>query len=191
MLKFFANTILKLSGWQIDIVLPQQKKYILIAAPHTSNWDFPLALLCFWTLDLKIHWVAKIQMFRGPLHYLFTALGGIPVDRKASADFINQVVDKFYHADEMTLAIAPEGTRSKTTYWKSGFYRIALAAKVPICFGYVDYASKTLGFKQMLYPSGEIKSDMKTIAGFYQNIQGKRPQNQGVVQVRNPIIKPE
>jgi len=185
MLQLFVKTILKLSGWQLNVTLPQEKKFILIGAPHTSNWDFPLALLCFWTLDLKIHWVAKIQMFRGPLHYLFTALGGIPVDRNASGGFIEQITEKFSHADEMVLAIAPEGTRSKTKYWKSGFYHIALAAKTPICFGYIDYANKTLGFEQIMQPSGDIKSDMEIIADFYQNIKGKQPQNQGPVRVRS------
>ncbi len=185
MLKFLVKTILKLRGWQLNVNPPQEKKFILIAAPHTSNWDFPLALLCFWTLDLKIYWVAKIQMFRGPLHYLFTVLGGIPVDRNASSGFINQIAEKIKCADEMVIAIAPEGTRSKTKYWKSGFYHIASAAKIPICLGYIDYANKTLGFKQIMYPSGDIKTDMTIIADFYQKIKGKHPQNQGPVQIRS------
>ena len=84
----------------------------------------------------------------------------------------------------MVIAIAPEGTRSKTKYWKSGFYHIALSANIPVCFGYIDYANKTLGFKQIMYPSGDIKADMKIIADFYQNIKGKRQQNQGPVQIR-------
>lgn len=130
-------------------------------------------------------------MFRGPLHHLFTALGGIPVDRNAAGSFIEQIVKSFKQADEMILTIAPEGTRSKTTYWKSGFYRIALAAKVPVCFGYIDYPSKTIGFGKFMYPTGDINSDMKVIADFYQNISGKRPQNQGAVCIRKPLIKPE
>lgn len=185
MIKFFAEKILKLSGWQRKVTLPQDKKFILIGAPHTSNWDFPLALLCFWTLDIKIHWVAKIQMFRGPLHYFFTALGGIPVDRNASDGFVEQVAKKINQADEMALAIAPEGTRAKAAYWKTGFYRIALAADIPICFGYVDYENKCIGFEQVLRPTGDINSDMKIIAHFYQNIKGKCPQNQGPVQIRS------
>ena len=132
MLKNFAQLALKLSGWRLDIQLPEEKKFILIGAPHTSNWDFPLALLVFWTLDLKVYWVAKIQLFRGPLYYLFTALGGIPVDRSTSHGFIKQITKEFDKTDEMVLAIAPEGTRSRTEYWKSGFYHIALSAGVPI-----------------------------------------------------------
>lgn len=185
MLKTFAHFILKLSGWTLEVKLPEEKKFILIGAPHTSNWDLPLALLTFWTVEPKIYWLAKIQIFRGPLYYLFTALGGIPIDRSTPHGLINRIADKFNHIDEMVLAITPEGTRSKTDYWKSGFYHIALSAKVPICFAYIDYKTRTLGFKQLMYPSGDIEADMKIISGFYRNIKGKRPQNQGPVRIRN------
>jgi len=175
MLKLFSKTLLRLTGWQLDVVLPEENKFVLIGAPHTSNWDFPLALLTFWTLDLKIYWVAKIQMFWGPLYYLLTFLGGIPVDRSSSHGFIEQIAKRFNQADKMVLAIAPEGTRSKTNYWKSGFYHIAISAKVPICLAYIDYSRRALGFAQILYPSGNIDADMEIIADFYKNIIGKRP----------------
>ena len=184
MLKSLPKKILNLVGWQIEIVLPKEKKFVLIGAPHTSNWDFPLALLTFWTLDLKIYWVAKKQMFWGPLHYLFTSLGGIPVDRKSSTGFIEQIANRFDEADEMVLTISPEGTRSKTEHWKSGFYHIATTAKVPICLAYVDYSNKKLGFTEVIYPSGDIDADMEIIAKFYKNINGKQPQNQGPVRLK-------
>jgi 1-acyl-sn-glycerol-3-phosphate acyltransferase len=185
MLNIIAKSLLKLFGWRIDIKLPEEKKFVLIGAPHTSNWDFPLAILTFWTLDRKIKWVGKIQMFRGPLHYLFTALGGIPVDRSSSHGFIEQIVDKIKQSDEMVLTIAPEGTRSKTRYWKSGFYHIALAAGIPICLGYIDYPSKKIGFEKLVYPTGDIETDMKLIAEFYGQIKGRLPANQGPVQIRS------
>ncbi len=184
MLKFFATKILALFGWQLDIVLPKEQKFVLIGAPHTSNWDFPLSLLAFWTIKLKIYWVAKKQMFWGPLHYLFTPLGGIPVDRKSSDGFIEQITKRFEQTDEMVLTIAPEGTRSKTEYWKSGFYRIAVAADVPICLAYVDASKKRLGFSEIMHPSGDIDADMKVIADFYKNIKGLKPENQGPVQLK-------
>ena len=184
MLKILSKTFLKLTGWKLHTVTPKEKKFILIGAPHTSNWDFPLALLTFWTVDFNIHWVAKVQMFRGPLHYLFTALGGIPVDRSASHGFIQQIADRFNQAEQLVLTIAPEGTRSKTKYWKSGFYHIAVAANVPICFGYIDYQKRELGFHEWMQPSGDIDADMKTIADFYKTIKGKRPQFQGPVRIR-------
>jgi 1-acyl-sn-glycerol-3-phosphate acyltransferase len=184
MLKLFSKTVLKLTGWKLQIVIPEAKKFVLIGAPHTSNWDFPLALLAFWTVDLKIYWVAKIQIFRGPLRYLFPLLGGIPVDRSSSNGFIGQITERFSQAEEMALAIAPEGTRSRTDYWKSGFYHIAMSAHVPICFAYIDYQNKTLGFEQVLYPGGNIDTDMVIIADYYKNIKGKRPQLQGPVRLR-------
>jgi len=184
MLKFLSKVILKILGWQLTIDLPENKKLILIGAPHTSNWDFPLALLAFWTIETPVYWVAKIQMFRGPLHYVFTALGGIPVDRSSANGFINQIADKFKQTDTMALAIAPEGTRAKTQYWKSGFYFIALEVSAPICLGYIDYKTKTLGFKSALYPTGDIDADMITIADHYQDIVGKHPENQGPIKIR-------
>ena len=185
MLKFFSKTLLKLSGWEIDVIVPKEKKFILIGAPHTSNWDFPLAILVFWTLDLKIYWVGKSQMFRGPLSFIFSALGGIPVDRSSSHGFINQIAEKFQHTESMALAISPEGTRSKTRYWKSGFYYIALAAKTPICLGYIDYRTQKVGFSELLYPTGDIEVDMKIIASFYDDIEGKRVQNQGPIRIKS------
>ncbi len=184
MLKLFSKKILQLAGWQLNIDLPKEKKFVLIGAPHTSNWDFPLALLTFGTLDLKINWVAKKRMFWGPLYYVFTFLGGIPVDRKSSTGFIEQIAKRFDQADEMVLTISPEGTRSKTDHWKSGFYHIATTAKVPICLAYVDYSNKKLGFAEVLYPSGDIVADMEIIAKFYNNIKGKHPQKQGPVRLK-------
>jgi len=184
MLKFISIKILALFGWQLDIVLPQEKKFVLVGAPHTSNWDFPISLLAFWTIKLKLYWVAKKQMFWGPLRYLFVALGGIPVDRKSSQGFIEQITERFEQADEMVLTIAAEGTRSRTEYWKSGFYRIAVAAKVPICLAYIDAGNKKLGFSEIVYPSGDIDEDMKIIADFYKDIKGIKPKNQGPVRLR-------
>jgi 1-acyl-sn-glycerol-3-phosphate acyltransferase len=182
--KFFSNKILKLIGWELNIVLPEEKKFVLIGAPHTSNWDFPLALLAFGTLDIKISWVGKIEIFWGPLYYLFTYLGGIPVDRSASQGFIEQITKRFEEADDMVLSLAPEGTRSRAEYWKSGFYHISRSAKVPICLAYIDYGNRRMGFDQVLYPSGNIDADMEIIADYYQNIKGRLPQNQGPVRMR-------
>lgn len=185
MLKFISKTILRLTGWQLNIVLPEEKKFVLIGAPHTSNWDFPLAMLVFASIDLKIHWVAKIQMFRGPLYYLFTAMGGIPVDRNATQGFISQIVDRLNRSEEMVLTIAPEGTRSKTDYWKTGFYYIALEASVPICLGYIDYSKRTLGFTQTITPTGDIEKDFEQIKLFYLDIKGKHPDKHSIIRVRN------
>jgi 1-acyl-sn-glycerol-3-phosphate acyltransferase len=185
MLKFFADLILKLAGWRIAVTMPTAKKFVLIGAPHTSNWDFPLALLCFWSVQKPITWVAKKQLFTGPLKYFFSALGGIPVDRSAHSGFIQLIARAFDDSDEMILCLAPEGTRAKADYWKSGFYYIAQTAKVPVCFGYIDYAKRTMGFAETIFPSGDIDKDFEQIKKFYQDITGKYPEKQGPVRIKN------
>lgn len=184
MLKLFADAILKLVGWQIDVQLPEEKKFVLIGAPHTTNWDLPLALLCFWSIQKKIYWVAKKQLFVGPLNYFFRALGGIPVDRSAHTGFIEQIANQIKEKDEMILSLAPEGTRSKTDYWKTGFYYIALSTNVPICLGYINYPKRTLGFGKLLIPTGDIEKDFEQIKNFYLDKIGKYPEKQGLIRIK-------
>ena len=184
MLKKFAKIILKLTGWRVDVTLPKEKKFVLIGAPHTTNWDLPLTLLCFWSIQKKITWIAKKQLFIGPLNFLFRTLGGIPVDRSASTGFIQQVANQIQQHDEIILCLAPEGTRKKTPHWKSGFYYIASTANVPIYFGYIDYEHRVLGFKSGIMPSGDIEQDFSTIKFFYQDIKGKYPENQGPIKLK-------
>ena len=185
MLKFLAKTILKLSGWHLDASLPKEKKFVLIGAPHTSNWDLPIGLLCFWSVPIHLTWVGKKQLFVGPLNNFFRMLGGIPVDRSVHTGFIEQISHQFDTREEMIFGLTPEGTRSRTAYWKTGFYHIALQAKVPVCFAYIDYPSHTIGFGEMLYPSGEIEKDFEKIKLFYADKKGKYPEKQGPVKIKN------
>ena len=184
MLKLFSKIILKLIGWDVDITLPEEKKYVMIGAPHTTNWDLPIGLLCFWSVQLHLTWVAKKQLFIGPFDYFFRALGGIPVDRSVHAGFIELVAHQFDGREKMIFGITPEGTRSKTEYWKTGFYFIALQAKVPICLAYIDYPGRTFGFGKMITPTGDIDKDFALIKKFYQGKKGKHPENQGPVRIR-------
>lgn len=184
MRKLFADFILKLIGWHIDVSFPKEKKFVLIGAPHTTNWDALLAVLCFWSIQKKIHWLAKKQLFVGPFDYLFRALGAVPVDRSTSTGFIGQIAQQFNEKEEMILSLAPEGTRSKTDYWKTGFYYIALSAKLPICLGYINYPKRTLGFGKMLMPTGDIDKDFEQIKMFYQDKIGKYPEKQGPVMIK-------
>jgi len=180
----FARLILKLFRWQTRVDLPDDKKFIIIGAPHTSNWDLPLGLLCLWAHGKRLSWLAKKQIFTGPLYYFFTALGGIPVDRSAAHGLTEQVAGMFRQRDALILGITPEGTRSRTDYWKTGFYTIAVNAKVPICFGFVDFPSRTVGFQERLEPSGNIEKDFRTIAAFYADKRGKHADLQGPVRPR-------
>ena len=184
MLKAFAKLILKLIGWHVDVALPEEKKYVMIGAPHTTNWDLPIGLLCFWSVGVRITWVAKKQLFIGPLDYFFRALGGVPVDRSRHTGFIHQVAHQFNEHEEMIFGITPEGTRSRTEYWKTGFYYIALQAKVPICLAYVDFPSRTIGFGKMFTPSGDIDRDFEIIKEFYRHKTGKHPKKQGPIRIK-------
>lgn len=185
MLKTLSKIILKIIGWHVDIKLPEEKKFVLIGAPHTTNWDLPIGLLCFWSAQVHLTWVGKKQLFVGPLGYILRALGGIPVDRSIHTGFIEQIAQQFNNRKEMIFGLTPEGTRSKTEYWKTGFYYIALQAKVPICLAYVDYPSRTFGLGEIIMPTGDIDKDFELIKSFYQHKKGKYPQNQGPIRIKN------
>ncbi len=182
--QIFAQAILRLLGWKIEARLPNSRKFVLVGAPHTSNWDFILMLLIMNALGLQLNWVGKDSLFNGSFGSLMHRLGGIPVDRSASHGFVDQMVAEFKRRQEMILVVAPEGTRGKSEYWKTGFYYIAQGANVPIALGYVDYAQKTGGIGATLQPSGDIQADMLPITRFYTGITGKYPQLQGEIRFR-------
>lgn len=184
MLKTIARLILSALGWQLESQLPGEKKYVVIGAFHTSNWDFPVAILGLWALGLKACWVGKHTLFRGPMGPIFKRLGGIPVDRTVHTGFIHRIAELYQMRDEMALTIAAEGTRSRTEHWKTGFYYIALEANVPIALGYLDWGNKKLGVGASLYPSGDIRKDFEIIREFYKDKCGLRTENQG------PIVLP-
>ena len=184
MLESFSKWLLTLLGWRLDQRLPDTHKYLIIGAFHTSNWDMPLGLLGLWALGLKPRWVAKHTLFRWPLGPFLKAIGGIPVDRRAHTGFIDRIAAAYDACDELVVTIAPEGTRSKTDYWKTGFYYIAIAAKVPIALGYIDYPNKRLGIGGVLNPGGDIEADMAIIRDFYSDKTGLRPENQGEIRLK-------
>ena len=185
MVSKLSQFILRLFGWKALSLHKGDSKYILIGAPHTSNWDFPLTLLAVWALGVKFSWVAKHSIFIGPFGYLFRKLGGIPVNRKVRSGFLKSMIDSFENSDNLVLAIAPEGTRSKTDHWKAGFYNIAVKANVEICLGYIDYPSKTVGLGPLLRPSGNVENDFTTIRNFYKDKVGKFPEKQSTITLRD------
>jgi 1-acyl-sn-glycerol-3-phosphate acyltransferase len=184
MIKTIATIVLKIIGWQISFSLPPRHKYVLIGAPHTSNWDFPLALLGMWACGLRFNWVGKHTLFKGPLGPIMRAIGGIPVDRLGSIGFLKKVIGIFASRDQFVMAIAPEGTRSLTKQWKEGFYRIALATGVPIALAYIDYPRKRIVIDRIFEPSGEIDEELMILEEYYHYKIGKRPENQGPVRIR-------
>jgi 1-acyl-sn-glycerol-3-phosphate acyltransferase len=166
---------LRLSGWAFEGHVPQSRRYVLIAAPHTSNWDFVLMMAMAFSLGIRMRWIGKAALFRSPLAPLFRALGGIPARRDVSSDLVGQSVARFGETEEMILAVPAEGTRARAQTWRSGFYHIARLAGVPIVLGYLDYARKRGGLGPELVPSGDIRADMDLIRAFYADKIGRFP----------------
>lgn len=179
-----AAFMLTLFGWQLQGHTPAEKKILIIGAPHTSNWDFPLALLALAALGLRFSWVGKHTLFTGVAGRLLRNIGGIPVNRKSRHSFLNGMVEAFRSRDTLTLALAPEGTRSYQDHWKAGFYHIAVEADIAICLGFVDYAAKTVGLGPTLRPTKDIEEDFASIRAFYQDKTGKYPERQSMIVLR-------
>ena len=185
MIEFISKSLLSFFGWKLEGNLPDSKKYVIIGAPHTSNWDFPLALLALSALGLRFCWVGKHTLFRGPLRFFFSSIGGIPVDRDThSAGLVDDMIALFQTRERMILAIAPEGTRSKKTHWKTGFYHIARAAEVPLALGYIDYAKKEIGIGKWFNPTDFLEDDIFMIKSFYAGKTGKFPEKQSDIRIR-------
>lgn len=175
----FGRTFLKFSGWKVINRPPDIPKYVAIAAPHTSNWDFPIFMATVGYLNLDISFLGKHSLFEGIFGWLFYWLGGIPVERETStaSTVVDQVVKTFAENEQLILGIAPEGTRSSVKKWKTGFYRIAHRAGVPIVPTYLDSATKTIGFGEVFTPTGDMEADLLFLQAFYADKKGVCPQN--------------
>ncbi len=177
LLRAFSVTCLRLAGWTIEGSLPANgDKSVLIAAPHTSNWDLPLTLMVAFSLRLHVYWMGKEELFKPPFRGIMMWLGGIPVDRKKANNLVNASIEALRAADgPLQLIVPPEGTRSNTRFWKTGFYYIALGAQVPIVMAYMDYEAKRSGLGPVFLPTGNVEADMDTIKAFYAPMKGKNP----------------
>jgi len=184
LLRRAALGLLALVGWRTVFVWPPEPKGVIIVYPHTSNWDFPLGMLFRIGHGLPANWVGKTEMFRPPFGGLLKRVGGIPLDRRRTAGFIEALVAEYRARDWMWLAIAPEGTRSHTEHLKPGFYVLALAADVPIALGYIDYATRTVGIDTYLRMTGDREADMARIRDFYADKHGRRPEHAGELRLR-------
>lgn len=173
-----------LFGWQVHIEEALPSKCVIIGAPHTTNWDLLAALVVRGATGYHFNWVAKDTVFVGPVGWLFRKLGGIPVNRRSRNNFVDQMVATFADKKEMLLAIAPQGTRSVQTYWRSGFYYMAQGAGVPIALGYADYAKKIVGIGPLLHPTGDLHADFERIKSFYAGIVGRHPHLNGEIRLK-------
>jgi len=174
-LQVLAIIVLRIFGWRRAGQVPDAPKFVMIAAPHTSNWDFPVGLAIILAFKAKMYWLGKEPIFRWPFGTFFKWLGGIPVSRSKSGDVVAQTVQAFNEQARMMMVVAPEGTRKKANHWKTGFYYIAMGANVPLVMGFVDYVRKEGGFGPTLMPTGNIAADMEKIRAFYDNITAKNP----------------
>lgn len=173
----FAKLCWKLSGWKhvSTVVPPPGQPTILIGAPHTSNWDFIFMLGIAWEQGLKIKFLGKDSLFKPPFGFVMRWFGGIPVNRSKPHGLVNEIIAQTKKDDSFSLVITPEGTRGAGTYWKSGFYRIALETNMPIILGHVDRTTKTSGLGLMFTPTGDMTKDMDVIREFYADKTGYHP----------------
>lgn len=179
-----ARRILYHWGWKLYGNLPRDRGFIFIAAPHTSNWDFVFAMLTIWGLGLDANWLGKASLFRPPFGWIMRLWRGIPVDRSQRNSLVDQIAQRFAEKPTMRLLITPEGTRSHTTHWRTGFYHMAVGIGVPIALGHIDGASKIVGFSAMFYPSGNIEDDFALLAEFYADKRGLHPEKAGQVRLK-------
>ena len=175
LLRWGSIAFLRLTGWQVVGALPKSAaKSVLIAAPHTSNWDLPYTLLVAFALRLHVRWIGKSSLFKPPFRGVMMWLGGIPVDRAQSNNLVAASSAAIASATApLQLIVPPEGTRSGTRFWKTGFYYIAQGAGVPIVLAYLDYDKKIGGLGPVFQPTGDVEADMATIKAFYAGITGK------------------
>jgi 1-acyl-sn-glycerol-3-phosphate acyltransferase len=178
-----ARTFLRFTGWEAVGTRVADKKIIIAIAPHTSNWDLLYGLAVARILDANISWLGKDTAFWWPLGPLLRTLGGIPVRRDQPEELVEQIVRAFDEAETLSLAITPEATRSYTPYWKSGFYRIAKAADVPIQLGFIDYARHQAGLGPAITLTDDVRADMDKIRAFFADKVSHYPENQGEIRL--------
>ena len=172
--KFIFKTIL---GLKLVGDFPKDlKKYVIIAAPHTSWQDFPISILARNTSGIKINFIGKDSLFKGPFGFVFRSLGGTPVDRSQNNNLVDAIVDVFNSKEEFRLALSPEGTRKKVERWKTGFYYIAKGAKVPIVMETLDFGKKQVKISEPYHPTDDIEKDFEYFKSFYKGVLGKKPE---------------
>tara|TARA_R110001583_G_scaffold51266_1_gene160158 strand:- start:112 stop:672 length:561 start_codon:yes stop_codon:yes gene_type:complete len=184
MMNQICRWIAKRGGWTLVDQLPTEKHYVLLGYPHTSNWDFILAMLFKFGTGLHFNWVAKHSLFRWPFGGLMRALGGIPVNRNRTRGFTAELALSIKQRSQMSIVIAPEGTRGYTKHWRSGFYHLARSANIPVALGYICYQSKRIGIGPVIHLSNDPDADLAKIGAFYANIGALYPAKAGKILFR-------
>jgi 1-acyl-sn-glycerol-3-phosphate acyltransferase len=182
MLRMLAKFILRICGWDSVGEVPIIDKAVLIAAPHTSNWDGFWLLVYKVAINVDVRFLGKHTLFWWPLGSVLRAFGATPIDRSNPARVVPQLISAFEAEDKLFLALSPEGTRKRTRYWKTGFYRIAKVADVPIVLAFIDYEKKQMGIGPTLSQNLSLKETLGAIREFYAPRTGRRPELQGPIE---------
>ena len=178
-----GRLVLKIAGWQIAGEAPKTKNCVIIAAPHTSNWDLILLLAAAYSFRISINYMIKSSVFWWPLGLVLKYLGAIPVDRSKSNNLVKQMVEEIQAGDGINLVVPPSGTRSYTEYWKSGFYHIAKRTEIQLVCGYLDYSKKEAGLGATFMPT-ELTSDMDRLRSFYGPIVARHPEMKSRIKLK-------
>lgn len=171
-----GRLLFKIGGWQIEGRLPDVPKLVVAGGPHTSSWDAILAIAFLLATGLDFRWMAKKEAFAHPLGGFMRWLGGVPVDRQAPKDLVQQMIDEMNRNEKFVLVITPEGTRKKVERWKTGFYRIALGAGVPIAIAYADFPRRVIGIGPVIQPSGDVDGQIAEMRAFLRTITPRHPE---------------
>lgn len=185
MKRTIARMSLRAMRWTVVGAPPDISKYVLLCSPHTTNWDLPSLLMATWNGGTSANWLGKHQLFRGPMNPVMRALGGVPVQRDRSGGMVASLAAEFARADRIALAIPAAGTRGRTDHWKSGFYRVAIAADVPIVCAFVDYSTRTVGFGPTITPTGDVEVDLDLFRAFYADKRGKYPDQESEIRFKD------
>ncbi len=177
--------ILSLFGWRVVRNLPPTNKFVMVGAWHTSNWDFPLAILAMGGMGIKLNFIGKQSLVSGPFGWVMKRLGVIGVDRATTKNFTQKVAELYNIMNELRVVVPAEGTRGKAEYWRTGFYYIALEAKVPLAFSFIDAATKTIGIDGYFIPSGNREEDLQRVIDFYKDKRGLKPERQAEIKFRS------
>jgi 1-acyl-sn-glycerol-3-phosphate acyltransferase len=190
LVRWLALMFFKLTGWTTEGHQPDLRRYVIIAAPHTSNWDFVYTLCLAFIYRFNPVIMMKDTWFRWPLGPVFRWLGVMPIDRARTNNVVSQSISRFSRCDRLALVVPPSGTRKRVLYWKTGFYHIANGAGVPIVLGFLDYRRKVGGFGPIVRPTGDIDADMAVIRNFYHDISGKYPLQESRQRIASSVLPP-
>ena len=179
LLKWFGIFYFWLTGWKLKGVMPDDPRLLIIAAPHTSNWDGWNLIITSWIAQVNLRWVVKEEFTKGVTGPFVKWTGGLGIKRDKSRHLVDQIAGIITEADDLLLLIAPEGTRKKTDHWRTGFYWIAHKADVPMIASRMDYSTKTISFTGPFYATGDIETDIQPIFATYEEVSGLHPEREG------------